>query len=631
MDKNSLRKLVSDKLGISSSKKEFAFDVFLKRISQALEANEAFKLPGIGYFQLKNEPLLKEERKVSNGKKKLTKRTIFYSPAGSADKNESSLFLSFDIDVPRKDITEFDENIFSLGIQKPIVPIFEDDESLSALQKSIESRIDDLIFSSEKLSDFDLFDNYVNQELEIDENIDTDAGYINNIPEDTFNDLSEINTETIEPLQKNNSDGETRSVEVETYEFNTDLKEEENDSQEKEFSSFDELEKIKFEEETNLETVINEDESPDNEIIESADINIKVTDKSNQQDIQTNKKEIKKSATPSLEELLDNDDDILDSVLPASEKEIEQQFALEEENEESIEWDWGDELKAEFHEEIDENDALNKNEIDDNSELKPPLCEDFDNIAEDLKDEISIEDDNLIKEDKYENKIDSDREFDKDNDDYLNEETDFQSDRQELENIEDEEIPKEPKKQKSRPAYRNYDWKGTSYGKGFWILLVSFFIVTISGLYYLLFWGGAQRNVEEIKNEMPADSVFIEKPTVEIENPQIDSSKIITTEPIEVAAVETEPEEEKTLYRKFENETRINSQIYSDGKRFMVQVSSFKSTGRAESDAAKYQALGFDAFIVEANLPQLGGKWYRVRIGYFKSQNEALDFIKNNL
>ena len=69
MDKNSLRKLISGKLGVSSSKQEFAFEVFLQKIGNALEVNETIKIPGVGFFQLKQEPLLKDERKISRGGK----------------------------------------------------------------------------------------------------------------------------------------------------------------------------------------------------------------------------------------------------------------------------------------------------------------------------------------------------------------------------------------------------------------------------------------------------------------------------------------------------------------------------------------------------------------------------------
>lgn len=181
-------------------------------------------------------------------------------------------------------------------------------------------------------------------------------------------------------------------------------------------------------------------------------------------------------------------------------------------------------------------------------------------------------------------------------------------------------------------------------------MLGTFVLFTVFGLYYLLFWGGEKQKAPEAKTILDADTTSVKIDTSQQIIAKVDTSKNVDTavvqktetikepvketvkEPIKVAAVEIPPVEEKTLYRKFTGEVRINNRIYSDGKRFMVQVSSFKSKGRAESDATRYQNMGHDAFIVEANLPQLGGTWYRVRIGYFGSQKDAENFIaKNNL
>lgn len=57
--------------------------------------------------------------------------------------------------------------------------------------------------------------------------------------------------------------------------------------------------------------------------------------------------------------------------------------------------------------------------------------------------------------------------------------------------------------------------------------------------------------------------------------------------------------------------------IFSDGSKYVFQVSSWKNKAKAESEVRKLKSKGFDAFIVEANVPERGGKWYRVRVGYF--------------
>jgi cell division protein FtsN len=63
--------------------------------------------------------------------------------------------------------------------------------------------------------------------------------------------------------------------------------------------------------------------------------------------------------------------------------------------------------------------------------------------------------------------------------------------------------------------------------------------------------------------------------------------------------------------------------IFTDGNLYCFQVSSYRTRERAETDAQKYRNMGYNVFIVEANLPSLDGIWYRVRIGYFNSLSEA--------
>ena len=601
MDKNSLRKLISDKLGISSSKKDFAFEVFLKKISQTLSSDEAINVPGIGFFQLKNEPLLKEERKTSRGQKKLTKRTVFYSPIDSKDKNELSLFLSFDVDLPSKDFTEFDENVFSLGIQKLLAPIFDEDESISSLQKSLESRIDEIIYDSQKVNDFDLFENYVNQVTE--ENLGTAEVEENEA-------LPEIATEElhVEKLENENEEiideklitesKDSSESEEKLDEDSLEIIEDQNiDEVEEEINPFDELDKLKFDndelkpEETN--SLLEEDVDTEKEKkIEFEDEKVEV--------------KIKKKFPPTFEELFENDDDLLESVLPVPGKENSNED-VEIEEEENIEWDWGDELKSEFQEEPEEE----KNIDTDITEIDMRFAEGNDeNPADELENEF---DDSID--------LEADLDDEKSDDAIL-------------------EIVKEEKKEKiwKKPAFPKFDRKSKSFGKSFWILLSTFVLFTIFGLYYLLFYGGNKPEVKEAQiivseDTLAEDTLAVEnaKASAEQEIAKVDTAELIIPEPIKVADVEPEPVVEP-LYRTFENEVRVNHQIYSDGNRFMVQVSSFKSKNRAELDASRYQSNGHDAFIVEADLPQLGGTWYRVRVGYFKNQKEAEEFIsKNNL
>jgi cell division protein FtsN len=63
--------------------------------------------------------------------------------------------------------------------------------------------------------------------------------------------------------------------------------------------------------------------------------------------------------------------------------------------------------------------------------------------------------------------------------------------------------------------------------------------------------------------------------------------------------------------------------IFTDGNTYCFQVSSFRYRSQAEKEAMQLRDKGANAFVVEANLPELDGTWYRVRVGYFDSLAEA--------
>lgn len=618
MDKNSLRKLISDKLGVSSSKKDFAFEVFLQKIGNALEVNETIKIAGVGFFQLKHEPLLKDERKTSRGGKKLTKRTMFFSPFGEQETpDSSSLFLSFDVDLTQKDFTEFDESIFSIGIQKPVAPIFEEDENLNSLQRSIEARIDEIISAAEKIKDFDFFENYVNR---IHEEKEEEAENLSEEMSDEeiqklFGKSSQkLSEELPEPYQIPEIDFE----EPENFDITKDEIIEKEIKIDKEESPFDALDEINLAGDESGEKIkeVLKEKTPEDKIEQ-----FKTQDKF---------KSEKKKEAPSFESIFENDNDLINAVLPLPDSAASKDEPEIEEDEDGVEWDWGDELNAEFEEDTEDENILPSPGIEE--EVSDGLTEeekdDYDDIASGLDEEID----------------DSKLSLDEDGDAELALAKKL-SGTAENKNKKTEEKQQDLKVSK-KTELRSTDWKKQGYGKSFWILLGVFVVFTVFGLYYLLFWGGEKQNAQNVKPILDADSVTAEDDTLKqiiakvdttqiqdsAVNKQAETIKETAKEPIKVAAVETQPAEEKTLYRKFNNEVRINNRIYSDGKRFMVQVSSFKSKGRAESDASRFQSMGHDAFIVEANLPQLGGTWYRVRIGYFANQNEAENFIaKNNL
>jgi cell division septation protein DedD len=62
--------------------------------------------------------------------------------------------------------------------------------------------------------------------------------------------------------------------------------------------------------------------------------------------------------------------------------------------------------------------------------------------------------------------------------------------------------------------------------------------------------------------------------------------------------------------------------VMEDGK-YTVQVSSWQTRRRAEEDAERYAAKGFNAYVQQAYIPSKEGTWYRVRVGRFATQQDA--------
>jgi OOP family OmpA-OmpF porin len=70
-------------------------------------------------------------------------------------------------------------------------------------------------------------------------------------------------------------------------------------------------------------------------------------------------------------------------------------------------------------------------------------------------------------------------------------------------------------------------------------------------------------------------------------------------------------------------ERNIGNMVFTDGYLYSIQISSWRARGKAESEAKRLESEGFKAFVVIAELPELDGTWYRVRVGYYNSLDEA--------
>jgi outer membrane protein OmpA-like peptidoglycan-associated protein len=88
--------------------------------------------------------------------------------------------------------------------------------------------------------------------------------------------------------------------------------------------------------------------------------------------------------------------------------------------------------------------------------------------------------------------------------------------------------------------------------------------------------------------------------------------------------VEKKPDYTETRKYNPAAERNVGKMVFTDGYLYCFQVSSFRTQQKAEGEAQKLKSSGYNSFVVIANLPELDGTWYRVRVGYFNSLEETL-------
>ena len=76
----------------------------------------------------------------------------------------------------------------------------------------------------------------------------------------------------------------------------------------------------------------------------------------------------------------------------------------------------------------------------------------------------------------------------------------------------------------------------------------------------------------------------------------------------------------------------VNKNIWTDGKVYVIQLSSFKAKSKAEDVVQYWKDKGYNAYVETIYIAKFKGTYYRARIGYYNSLSEALDaFNKLNI
>lgn len=149
-----LQKKIADILGVSASQKELSFEIFVDKISEILLEHITLKVPRVGYFQLKATA-------PKNGI-----RQLIFSPLSEDFSHDShNLYLTIDVAPKVKNTPEFDSNIFSIGVGKPLLPLSIDElpdteTSYAMLKKSIEERVKELLMETDQIPNFNIWDDY---------------------------------------------------------------------------------------------------------------------------------------------------------------------------------------------------------------------------------------------------------------------------------------------------------------------------------------------------------------------------------------------------------------------------------------------------------------------------------------
>lgn len=642
---NDLKLKIADIVGVSYSEKELAYDIFISKLTDILSPNLTLKIPAIGYFQLREQREDKSE--------------IIFSPTyDDLNFDSKNIFISIETPLQKKIPNELEDNethdIFSIGVGKPYLPLaekFDDDTEASYvyLKKSIEERINDIFSEAEHLPDFNLLDQYekiisedknisieqtlaeLTSDLNFDnKNIDIKEEQI--VKDITKNFLEEENVDLLENLTDNIEEDASdvtltkllQDFKVEETQNEITFSEPQYESKQKKEST-EELKEIEIELGKHRKSIIKENEKDE-----------------------THLQEIEEKKEQSVF------DDILKNQSEKIIKEEEETYlGLKKKSPEKIEWNWGDELREEletYREENIENIEYIENikkEYNNDFEYHENKSEFKNEKVDDILKSTKVVPSKLFEELEYEIKKEVER---------VTKELNYQNYPKTKTKYEFIEIEQHDFRRNKTTSNINYDderkYIESEYGykkeeklfsRNFIILFISF-VVAVGLIIYILLPNrkvvttaetSSNQKVDTTKNSEQIITSIPQSQNVLPEEDDFPRVPVLplTKKPEEISnkTIEQMTSSDKNLYRNIVSDSRVYKTIYFDGNSYNVQVSSWRNKIKAEQEVKKLRQAGYDAFVMIVNLPEKGGIWYRVRVGSFKSLEEAKDFsIKFN-
>lgn len=583
MNKEELQKKCANLIGVSASEKELAFEVLRDKILEQLKNDsDAIRINELGVFQFK----INDEDNTSE---------LIFSPM-QISSGSRTLFLRLPVKrTSSNDDTNIDD-IFSLSVGKPIVPLSstyetgESDTSFVFIKKKIEERVNEILSEAEVLRNFNLWDDYLKSIKK-----DEPKGKSENDSSALLRDLTEPETkpeeEELDPFTKS-----YLTTESDFYSFPVE------EDTKKEVDDF-------FEDFETFKNLSEHEETPDDEFFSEKKLSEEDDSQSDSnkindivEDEEENKQELDKDDT------FDIDKAVFNSVL----------------EDDKVDWNWGDELKSEIPDE--ETPVVKPTKIDEDETPKE---------SKPKKEEENLDDDPFGT---LEKTLEMDPEFQRLTGEHSFDEIETGDREYRITNLsKPREVPPKPKTRITRltspveepiegetptdisekeSVYRSFRERNSNSN----VFVIAGIIVILVVIIYFAF---------SMSEEPPKDVI---KPSTQTAQAKPEEN-IVTTEP-PVSTEAKEPQVNQSAGAQPDNsskveEIRISNLIFRRGNEYNVQVSSWRSAVKADAEVKRLKAKGYNAFVVQAYLPSKGGTWHRVRIGGFKSEEQARNFLNN--
>ena len=630
MTKAEIIRKLAKKVGVQDLDAKIFFEVFLRKISLQLNPGETIKVKNFGYFQMRTGKIKKTT--VSNSDTILADLIVFYPILN--EQNEANENFIFNIPYKKEEEYNLIDSYFSLSFGKPVIPLKDANISEyfipptgNELRRLFDTKADKL------LQEVEVVENYVkgNEVLLI------DPEFINaNQIEINWEEIN-INSDSPEKNKRNTEQSSLKESDAFSWEFGEDLekqiKEEallDTENEDSLFVEYDDLKEISWDFGENVD---GKEEPPS--LTEGKEITIE-----REFPVQDEK-----------EKKLDKFQRV---------KSVTSEFNIDHKTPgltglENIEsWGFGD------HDSAEDSDLLKSINEELNEEgfaevkHKPRMYRFETDIYERLGDDIGIPEtqDEKNESDSDENII-SETGVEENPFPGIQEELSekLHSDDQ-MHDIEDTDIFKTPQELLRRPE-RNLGYSKRK-GIGLYVILVFFFLIGGAVFVYLKFlhmnYSGNKKVVSTKISGNNSPAVIIKRDfDIPVTYPYTNDSNVIPAiDPIDKSVFDQyenkksddsistnlKDQNNANVLVKQPPETKVNNVkpsvvkqrefIYKSGDKYIVQISSWSSEHNALKHASYFKGKGFQTEIVKANLDR--GTWYRVRVGYFNSENEAEKF-----